>query len=92
MILHGCAVGGGSITYGYLRLYFHGSPEWVWDTGSWAGLADWKSEMPRYYETARRMLGITENRILGPPDGILKRRARPWVWEALSSRRVSSVS
>jgi cholesterol oxidase len=70
MILHGCAVGGGSITYGSTSLAPQAS---VWDTGSWAGLADWKSDMPHYFETARRMLGITENRILGPADGILRR-------------------
>jgi len=70
MILHGCAVGGGSITYGCTSMAPRNG---VWGAGSWAGLADWKSEMPRYYETARRMLGITENRILGPADGILKR-------------------
>jgi cholesterol oxidase len=70
MILHGCAVGGGSITYGCTSM---APQDGVWDSGSWAGLADWKSEMPRYYERARRMLGITENRILGPADHILKR-------------------
>ena len=26
--------------------------------GSWKGLADWKSEMPRHYDTASRMLGV----------------------------------
>jgi hypothetical protein len=36
------------------------------------GWADWESEC-RAIETARCMLGITENRILGSADGILKR-------------------
>ena len=31
--------------------------------------------MPRHYETAVRMLGVTENRILGPADHILQRAA-----------------
>ena len=31
--------------------------------------------MPRHYETALRMLGVVENRILGPADHILKRAA-----------------
>jgi cholesterol oxidase len=65
MILHGCAVGGGSITYANTMLV---PPDSVWDRGSWAGLADWKQEMPRHYETAVRMLGVAENRILGPAD------------------------
>jgi cholesterol oxidase len=71
-IFHGCAVGGGSITYAGTLLT---PSEKVWDAGSWAGLADWKREMPRHYETAERMLGVTQNRILGPADHLLKRAA-----------------
>ena len=44
-------------------------------TDRWAGLADWKREMPAHYETALRMLGVTENRILGPADQILRQAA-----------------
>lgn len=69
-ILHGCAVGGGSITYACTMLR---PPDKVWDAGSWKGLADWKSEMPRHYDTASRMLGVVENRILGPSDRLLQR-------------------
>ncbi|HEX4783656.1 MAG TPA: GMC oxidoreductase [Candidatus Sulfotelmatobacter sp.] len=69
-ILHGCAVGGGSITYAGTLL---SAPDKVWQSGSWAGLADWKLEMPRHYETASRMLGIAQNHILGPADQLLKR-------------------
>ena len=68
-ILHGCAVGGGSITYACTLLR---PPDKVWDNGSWKGLADWKTEMPQHYETASRMLGVTENNILGPADHLLK--------------------
>ena len=71
-ILHGCAVGGGSITYACTLLR---PPDKVWDSGYWAGLADWKAEMPRHYDTASRMLGVTENKILGPADRLLKRAA-----------------
>jgi cholesterol oxidase len=71
-ILHGCAVGGGSITYASTLLP---PPEKVWDSGSWVGLADWKAEMPQHYETAARMLGVTENTILGPADHLLQRAA-----------------
>jgi len=71
-IFHGCAVGGGSITYANTLLR---PPDKVWDMGSWAGLADWKSEMPRHYDTACRMLGVVQNRILGPADNLLKRAA-----------------
>lgn len=71
-ILHGCAVGGGSITYAGTMLR---PQDKIWDNGSWAGLADWKSEMPPHYDTASRMLGVIENRILGPSDKLLKRVA-----------------
>jgi cholesterol oxidase len=71
-ILHGCAVGGGSITYACTLLR---APDKVWQMGTWAGLADWEREMPRHYDTASRMLGVIENRILGPADELLKRAA-----------------
>ncbi len=71
-ILHGCAVGGGSITYACTLLR---PPDKVWDHGSWEGLADWKTEMPQHYATASRMLGVTVNKILGPADRLLKKVA-----------------
>ena len=71
-ILHGCAVGGGSITYAATLLR---PPDKVWGMGSWAGLADWQLEMPRYYAAASRMLGVVENNILGPADHLLKKMA-----------------
>lgn len=72
MILHGCAVGGGSVTYASTTL---APKETVWDAGSWAGLADWKREMPAFFEEARRMRGVTGNRILGPADRLLQKAA-----------------
>ena len=71
-ILHGCAVGGGSITYASTMLR---PPDKVWDSGSWKGLDDWKSQMPQHYDTASQMLGVTENKILGPADKLLRRVA-----------------
>ncbi|HSK02322.1 MAG TPA: GMC family oxidoreductase [Kofleriaceae bacterium] len=72
MILGGNAVGGGSITYANTLLV---PPESVWGEGSWRGLAAWEREMPAHYAAARRMLGVTENRILGEADLMLKRMA-----------------
>ncbi len=72
LILHGCAVGGGSITYANTLLE---PKETVWDSGDWAGLANWKAEMPSHYRTASAMLGVIENRVLGPADRILQRAA-----------------
>jgi cholesterol oxidase len=73
VILHGCAVGGGSITYANTLLVPKNT---VWDNGSWAGLANWKADMPAHYQTAMRMLGVVENCVLGPSDHILKRAAQ----------------
>ena len=71
-ILHGCAVGGGSITYATTMLR---PPDIVWESGTWRGLEDWKQEMPQHYATASRMLGVIENRIVGPSDRLLKKVA-----------------
>jgi cholesterol oxidase len=71
-IFHGCAVGGGSITYACTLLI---PPEKVWKSGSWTGLTDWQAQMPQHYETAARMLGATENKILGPADLLLQQTA-----------------
>jgi len=72
MILCGNAVGGGSITYANTMLV---PPEVVWREGSWLGIAEWESEMPAHYATAKRMLGVTQNEILGEADLMLKRMA-----------------
>ena len=69
MVLHGNAVGGGSITYGGTLLV---PPDSVWDEGTWAGLADWKRVLPAHFDTAKRMLGVTTNRIFGRADRRLK--------------------
>lgn len=73
MVLHGNAVGGGSITYAQTLL---APPDSVWNDGGWAGLDDWQRVMPRHYETARRMLGVTRNRRPDQADYTLKEMAR----------------
>jgi cholesterol oxidase len=72
VILHGCAVGGGSITYACTSLV---PPECVWQGGSWTGLTDWTAEMPAHYAEASRMLGVAPNRVMGPADQILEEAA-----------------
>jgi cholesterol oxidase len=71
-ILCGNAVGGGSITYANTMLV---PPEIVWAEGSWKGLAEWQREMPQHYATAQRMLGVTQNQILGDADRVLLKMA-----------------
>lgn len=72
MIMHGNAVGGGSIAYAQTLLV---PPDRVWNEGSWSGLDRWTEVMPHHYETAKRMLGVTTNPILGPGDRMLQRMA-----------------
>ena len=72
MVLHGNAVGGGSITYANTMLVPQDS---VWDRGTWADLDDWKRVMPTHYATAKRMMGVVTNPILAPADRKLKEMA-----------------
>lgn len=71
-ILHGNAVGGGSITYAQTLLV---PPEHIWDNGQWAGLNDWKKVMPGHYATAKKMLGVQTNPIIAPADTNLRKMA-----------------
>ncbi len=73
IVLHGNAVGGGSITYANVLLV---PPDKVWKQGTWANLIDGQNVMPQHYATAKRMLGVTTNRILGPSDYRLKEMAK----------------
>lgn len=72
VVLHGNAVGGGSITYANTLLV---PPEKVWQQGEWAGLTNWSEVMPGHYETAKKMLGVSQNKILAPADLKLREMA-----------------
>jgi cholesterol oxidase len=73
VVLHGNAVGGGSITYAQTLLE---PPSSVWREGTWAGLEDWERIMPAHYATARRMLGVTTNQRLAAADFRLRDMAQ----------------
>ncbi|MGY3230241.1 cholesterol oxidase [Luteibacter sp. HA06] len=73
VVLHGNAVGGGSITYAQTLLE---PPSSVWHEGNWAGLEEWERIMPAHYATARRMLGVTTNKRLAAADLRLRDMAR----------------
>tara|TARA_R110001599_G_scaffold11399_2_gene54402 strand:- start:7238 stop:8878 length:1641 start_codon:yes stop_codon:yes gene_type:complete len=72
MVLHGNAVGGGSVTYANTLLV---PPESVWTDGSWRGLDEWQRVMPSYYATAKKMLGVNKNQRLAAADHALKEMA-----------------
>lgn len=69
-IICGNAVGGGSITYANTLLV---PPDHIWSEGSWQKFENLKDEMPKFFKEAERMLGVTENQILGPADHMLKK-------------------
>lgn len=73
MILHGNAVGGGSITYAQTLLV---PPDSVWRDGNWSGLDEWEQVMPEHYATAKRMLGVTRNQRPALADEKLREMAR----------------
>lgn len=73
VVLHGNAVGGGSITYANTLLV---PPDKVWREGTWAGLEDWERVMPAHYATAKRMLGVVTNRRMDAADFRLKDMAK----------------
>lgn len=54
-VLSGSGVGGGSLVYSMVLLR---APDRFFDDPQWAGLADWRAELPRHYEEAERMLGV----------------------------------
>lgn len=72
MVLHGNAVGGGSVTYANTLLV---PPNSVWTDGSWVGLDDWESVMPSHYATAKQMLGVNKNQRLAAADRALEKMA-----------------
>lgn len=73
LVLHGSGVGGGSL--GYANVLMQPSDE-LFSNPSWKHLADWKSILMPYYDTARRMLGVTTNPCLWPADHVLREISR----------------
>lgn len=68
-VLSGVGVGGGSLVYANcLQIPLDG----FFNSGSWNGLADWKSELDESYQKAKCMLGATPNPRLEKGDEILK--------------------
>lgn len=68
-ILSGVGVGGGSLMYANT---LPRPREAFYKSGSWSGLADWKTEMEPHYAEAERMLGATVNPGLYDSDEVLR--------------------
>ncbi len=72
LVLHGSGVGGGSLVYANVLMKPNDK---MFAAPGWSHLADWKTILDPHYDTARRMLGVTQNPCLWPADGVLKQIA-----------------
>jgi cholesterol oxidase len=68
-IVSGSGVGGGSL--GYANTLYRARPAFFRDS-QWGSLGDWESALAPHYETAERMLGVTDYPLEGPADHLLK--------------------
>lgn len=69
LVLSGVGVGGGSLVYANTLLQ---PSDEFFNAPVWKDLANWKTELAPHYVTARRMLGVTTNTMLGFVDQALK--------------------
>lgn len=69
LVLHGAGVGGGSL--GYANVLMRPSDE-LFENPSWKHLADWKKILEPHYQTAYRMLGVTQNPCFWVSDHLLR--------------------
>jgi cholesterol oxidase len=68
-VLSGAGVGGGSLNYAN-TLY---EPlEQFFDDAQWRGITDWRAELARHYDQARRMLGVTPYGRETPADAAMR--------------------
>jgi choline dehydrogenase-like flavoprotein len=68
-IVSGSGVGGGSL--GYANTLYRARPAFFRDP-QWDSLGDWESALDPHYDTAERMLGVTDYPLEGPADLLLK--------------------
>jgi cholesterol oxidase len=71
-IASGNGVGGGSL--GFANTLYRARPAFFKDR-QWDGLADWERELAAHYETAERMLGVTDYEGMTAADELLREYA-----------------
>ncbi len=71
--LSGVGVGGGSLVYAN-TLPVPKSP--FFNSGHWAGLADWENELKPHYETAKKMLGANTHPYMSKSDKVMQQLAK----------------
>lgn len=72
MVMSGAGVGGGSLVYANT---LYRPPVSFYETGSWAGIADWEKLLAPYFDQAERMLGVVTNPYFSPSDAALQKLA-----------------
>ncbi len=70
MVLHGSGVGGGSLVYANTLMRPEAA---VFRDPAWSPAVAWEEELAPHFETARRMLGVTENQALLEGEHTLQR-------------------
>ncbi len=69
LVVSGSGVGGGSL--GYANTLYRARPSFFADP-QWAELGNWELTLAPHYDTAERMLGVTEYEGMGPADKLLQ--------------------
>lgn len=85
MFLNGTGVGGGSLVYANTLLV---PPDPFFKDPQWSGMNDWKSALEPFYETAKKMLGVTPNVKLTRSDEMLRELAEEMGCAIRSERRM----
>jgi cholesterol oxidase len=70
MVLHGSGVGGGSLVYA--NTLMRPAPS-VFEDPAWSSAVAWERELGPHFDTARRMLGVTQNPALMEGERTLQR-------------------
>jgi len=68
-VVSGSGVGGGSL--GYANTLYRARPSFFEDP-QWAEMGNWELDLAPHYDTAERMLGVTEYEGMGPADKLLQ--------------------
>jgi cholesterol oxidase len=69
LVVSGSGVGGGSL--GYANTLYRARPSFFEDP-QWAEMGNWELALAPHYDTAERMLGVTEYEGMGPADKLLQ--------------------
>lgn len=87
-VVSGCGVGGGSL--GYANTLYRPRPgSAFYHDPQWRELDDWEQALAPHYETAERMLGVTQYEGEGPADRLLQELAEELgVGDSYSTTRV----